>query len=261
MSDQFDPYYSWLTIPPKDQPPNHYRLLGVELFEENPGVIQTAAEQRMVYLRTFQIGKHAADSQRLLNEVAAAKVCLSNAAKKAAYDERLRQELPTSAAQASDSETASLESGMEGLVQAIERDNSPSKARRVAKKSRPKPAVLIGAAAMAVVVIGSVVIWWGSGKPGTASREQGAEGWGFAACGKNPGRGRRRFQRGSKATGSAGPAARGGAQAAAERGNEGPAKRRAIRRDDVFAEKCSRRKAGAKGGSRWSGEEDCPAVG
>jgi hypothetical protein len=174
MSDQFDPYYSWLTILPKDQPPNHYRLLGVELFEENPGVIQTAAEQRMVYLRTFQIGKHAADSQRLLNEVAAAKVCLSNAAKKAAYDERLRQELPTNTTQASDSETASLESGMEGLVQAIERDNSPSKTRRVAKKSRPKPAVLIGAAALAVVVIGSVALWWGSGKPGAASREQGA---------------------------------------------------------------------------------------
>ena len=93
MSDQFDPYDSWLAIPPKDQPPNHYRLLGVELFEENPNVIQTAADQRMVYLRTFQIGKHSADSQKLLNEVAAAKVCLLNAARKAAYDERLRQEL------------------------------------------------------------------------------------------------------------------------------------------------------------------------
>jgi hypothetical protein len=29
MSD-FDPYYHWLGIAPKDQPPNHYRLLGVE---------------------------------------------------------------------------------------------------------------------------------------------------------------------------------------------------------------------------------------
>ncbi len=26
MAD-FDPYYQWLAIPPKDQPPNHYRLL------------------------------------------------------------------------------------------------------------------------------------------------------------------------------------------------------------------------------------------
>ena len=75
MSEQFDPYYSWLAISPKDQPPNHYRLLGVELFESNSNVIQTAAEQRMVYLRTFQIGKHSADSQKPLSEVAAAKVC------------------------------------------------------------------------------------------------------------------------------------------------------------------------------------------
>ena len=98
MSDQFDPYYAWLAIPPKDQPPNHYRLLGVELFEGNANVIQTAAEQRTVYLRTFQIGKHSAESQKLLGEVATAKICLLNADKKAAYDQRLRQELQTSAA-------------------------------------------------------------------------------------------------------------------------------------------------------------------
>ena len=55
--------------------------------------IRTAAEQRMVYLRTFQIGKHNADSQKLLNEVAAAKVCLLNPAKKAAYDQQLRQQM------------------------------------------------------------------------------------------------------------------------------------------------------------------------
>ena len=32
----FDPYRKWLGIPPKDQPPNHYRLLGLELFETDP---------------------------------------------------------------------------------------------------------------------------------------------------------------------------------------------------------------------------------
>jgi hypothetical protein len=93
MSGQFDPYYSWLAIPPTDQPPNHYRLLGIELFDEDANLIRTAAEQRMVYLRTFQIGKHNADSQKLLNEVAAAKVCLLNPAKKAAYDQQLRQQM------------------------------------------------------------------------------------------------------------------------------------------------------------------------
>lgn len=27
MGVPFDPYHKWLGIPPKDQPPNHYRLL------------------------------------------------------------------------------------------------------------------------------------------------------------------------------------------------------------------------------------------
>jgi hypothetical protein len=27
---EFDPYRKWLGIPPKDQPPHYYRLLGIE---------------------------------------------------------------------------------------------------------------------------------------------------------------------------------------------------------------------------------------
>jgi WD40 repeat protein len=89
----FDPYHVWLGIPPKEQPPDHYRLLGVQRFEANPDVIANAADQRMAHLRTFQTGKHSADSQRLLNEVAAARLCLLSAEKKAAYDGRLRRQL------------------------------------------------------------------------------------------------------------------------------------------------------------------------
>ena len=86
----FDPYHKWLGIPPKDQPPNHYRLLGVDLFESDADAIANAADQRMAHVRTFQSGQHSALSQNLLNELAAAKVCLLNAARKAAYDEKLR---------------------------------------------------------------------------------------------------------------------------------------------------------------------------
>lgn len=45
MADDFDPYRKWLGIVPKDQPPNHYRLLGIELFESDPDVIEGAADQ------------------------------------------------------------------------------------------------------------------------------------------------------------------------------------------------------------------------
>jgi hypothetical protein len=93
MLGSFDPYYHWLGIPPKDQPPNRYRLLGLELFEANPSVIENAADQRMAHVRTFQLGSHADWSQKILNELAAAKVCLLNPEKKAAYDRELHHEL------------------------------------------------------------------------------------------------------------------------------------------------------------------------
>ena len=91
MSDTFDPYHKWLGISPKDQPPDYYRLLGVDRFESDPDVIASAADQRMVHVRSFQTGKHSAVSQNLLNEIATAKVCLLTAEKKAAYDRWLRQ--------------------------------------------------------------------------------------------------------------------------------------------------------------------------
>jgi len=56
MSPPFDPYYEWLGIPPKDQPPNHYRLLGIELFESNSKAIEAAVEARTHVLRTRQNG-------------------------------------------------------------------------------------------------------------------------------------------------------------------------------------------------------------
>jgi len=89
---KFDPYYKWLAISPEDQPPDLYRLLAVQTFEDDPDVIEAAADQRMVHLRTFQSGKHSAESQKLLNEVAAAKVCLLNPDKKAAYDVQLEEQ-------------------------------------------------------------------------------------------------------------------------------------------------------------------------
>ena len=74
-----------------DQPPHHYRLLGIEPFESDPDVIANAADGRMAQVKTFQTGKNSAASQRILNELAAAKVCLLNPEKKADYDRRLRE--------------------------------------------------------------------------------------------------------------------------------------------------------------------------
>jgi hypothetical protein len=51
------PYHKWLGIPPEEQPPNHYRLLAIPKYESD--VIETAAEQRTLLLRTFQTGPDA----------------------------------------------------------------------------------------------------------------------------------------------------------------------------------------------------------
>lgn len=93
MDDGFDPYYEWLGIPRRDQPPNWYRLLGIELFEPNANVIERAADRQMGHLRTFQSGAHSKESQRLLNEVSAARVGLLSAERKAAYDAQLQAEM------------------------------------------------------------------------------------------------------------------------------------------------------------------------
>jgi len=86
----FDPYHKWLGIPPSEQPPNHYRLLGISLFESDPDVIDAAANRLMAYLQGCATGPHVALSQKLLNEVAAARLCLLDPKKKKAYDTRLK---------------------------------------------------------------------------------------------------------------------------------------------------------------------------
>jgi len=95
VPDAFDQYHRWLGISPKDQPPNHYRLLGVDPYETDPSVIESAADRQMAHVRTFQAGKHSALSQRILNELAAAKLTLLHPEKRAAYDETLRAETGT----------------------------------------------------------------------------------------------------------------------------------------------------------------------
>lgn len=89
---EFDPYHKWLGIAPHDQPPNYYRLLGLSPFEADADVIDAASSKQMVFLRSCATGPHAGLSQKLLNEVAAARLCLLNPEKKNAYDEKLKVE-------------------------------------------------------------------------------------------------------------------------------------------------------------------------
>jgi len=94
---EFDPYLKWLGISAAERQggkPNYYRLLGITPFLDDPDAISHAADRVMGHLRTFQAGKHSAQSQELLSEVVQAKLCLLDPYKKQAYDQTLRAVTP-----------------------------------------------------------------------------------------------------------------------------------------------------------------------
>ncbi len=85
----FNPYYQWLGIPLRDQPPHHYRLLGIALFEADGQIIRAAADRRLMFIRKYQLGQHSAWSQQLLDQVAEARSCLLDPESRRPYEERL----------------------------------------------------------------------------------------------------------------------------------------------------------------------------
>jgi len=103
MSDQFDVYATWLGIPPEEQPPDHYRLLGVPRFEKRREAIEAAVDERLGSLHAFRSGEHAELCGHLIAEITAAKACLLNPNRRAAYDRGLLRQM---AAEAADEETA-----------------------------------------------------------------------------------------------------------------------------------------------------------
>lgn len=178
MATSFDPYYKWLGIPPAEQPPHYYRLLGVTLFEPHPDVIESAADQRMVHLRSFQTGQHAAASQKLLNEVSAAKLCLLKPEKKTAYDAKLKAKLgngaaakhaqPASAQLVSATPLAGPQSSHGDDWQVDPMQFAPSKPRKVtgtgSRKSSPPMPLLVGGPIAGIVVVAGILIALNNGK-------------------------------------------------------------------------------------------------
>ncbi len=167
MSDAFDPYFKWLGIPKADQPPHGYRLLGIDLFESDVDVISNAADGRMAQIKSFQSGKFAALSQKLLNEIAAAKVCLLNPQKKAEYDRRLRahlqQKSAAESAQVEEAEVAAADD-VAGLS-FLDESTAPKRSMtRPAKKSK-QPAWLIPAvvSTVAIALVAAVLTYFFGG--------------------------------------------------------------------------------------------------
>jgi hypothetical protein len=47
--------FNWLAIPPEEQPPDHYRLLGTQLFEVDPDMIENRPPSLSTFLLKFEI--------------------------------------------------------------------------------------------------------------------------------------------------------------------------------------------------------------
>jgi hypothetical protein len=145
MSDQFDPYHQWLGIPPDQQPPNHYRLLGLKDFEDDRDVIVNAAHRQMAYVRTFQNGPNVQASQDLLNEIARAKTVLLEPSDKEPYDLGLQTPSPPAPPIAS-----------KELV------------RNAQRQQRSRTWSLIVGAAVIVLLIATAVLVWQTSRDGAS---------------------------------------------------------------------------------------------
>jgi formylglycine-generating enzyme required for sulfatase activity/cytoskeletal protein RodZ len=165
MSEAFDPYHRWLGISPKDQPPNHYRLLGLDHFEANLDVIEGAADQRMAHLKRFNTGKHSALAEKLLNEIAAARICLLNPAKKAIYDQALRPQ------QAPQAEPAGDNAFLDQFQTVVPPPPPRSPVRAAPRKTKGKtksqtPWIAVAAVAVGLVAVVLIVVLTAPGKKG-----------------------------------------------------------------------------------------------
>lgn len=171
----FDPYHKWLGIPKEHRPPTYYQLLGLAPTEKDQEVIEEAAIRQTTHLRAYQIGPHAAECTRLLNEISQARLTLLNSAKRKEYDAKLaKQETKAArdkqAAREAADPFADLDAPAAGLV-ASKHPGGKSGILAVGKR-RPQGndmlrGLLVGAALGLVVV---VLIWLLLGRSSQPSR-------------------------------------------------------------------------------------------
>ncbi|MFO0882675.1 MAG: DUF1080 domain-containing protein [Pirellulales bacterium] len=151
--EPFDPYDAWFQIPKHEQPPNFYRLLGISLFESRPNSIEDAYEQRMINLRSRQVGPRALFAERLKNELTQAVQILRDDAQRAQYDAYLRS-LQAQAAPATPSPAVSAPTAPAPAEQVSISTTSSSTSR----SSKPKSQSSLTAESIKVILAGLAAI-------------------------------------------------------------------------------------------------------
>ncbi|MCE9548510.1 MAG: hypothetical protein K8T25_23795 [Planctomycetia bacterium] len=94
MAEQPDVYRDWLGIKEPARPLDYYQLLRLERFEDNVERIRRHYRKMNAHTRKYAAGQYASLSQQLLNELARAMLCLTDAARKAEYDASLGRQAP-----------------------------------------------------------------------------------------------------------------------------------------------------------------------
>lgn len=91
-----NPYKDWLGIPddklPESGPPDHYELLRLRRFEDSQEKIQNNYKKLNAHVRQYAAGQYMEESQKLLNEIAKAMLCLTDLEAKRDLDESLGRE-------------------------------------------------------------------------------------------------------------------------------------------------------------------------
>ena len=173
MSVDFDPLYKWLGIPPSEQPPNCYRLLGLEAFEDDLDVIENAADRQVAFLRGFQSGPHAAIAEEVINQVRVARSWLLQPERKAQYDAWLREKLRATSSPplpaneptppfppvSVSTPAQEISPNLEEILGDLESYVLPAhKSRRGLRQQKIGVAIYVGAAVFAMAAL-AVVVW------------------------------------------------------------------------------------------------------
>jgi hypothetical protein len=89
MSQVFNPYRDWLGVASASQSPSYYELLGIRPLEGDLGTINAAYQRQAVRLAAYLNGGQADLAQRLMSELAEARMTLMTPTAKRAYDQAL----------------------------------------------------------------------------------------------------------------------------------------------------------------------------
>ena len=93
MGESFDPYLKWLGIRTSGRRVNHYRLLGLDLYEADVDVIANAAGRQIGHVESFA-AEHPVEAKKVLGQLKAARDCLLSEELKKRYDKKLRNATP-----------------------------------------------------------------------------------------------------------------------------------------------------------------------